>query len=228
MFSDETLSAYLDGELDEAKRADVEAWLATDAGAAARLERMAANDAMLRRALPRLAAPASDPLADLIASGATPAPAPLHRPRWLNQAAALAAACVLGVFAGQLLTSTGEQRLFGLSSAMQHALDTAQSGSTIQVGGQQVQMAISFQTPDSRYCRQFRVVEAGAAADAVACRDVEGWRLVVQAAAPSDEPSSYQTASAEDTPIDAAISALGGAAVLNPDEEQRLIERNWR
>lgn len=226
MFNDETLSAYLDGELDETKRADVEAWLAADAGAAARLERMAANDAMLRRALPRLAAPASDPLAHMIESGATGAPAPRGRTRWLNQAAALAAACVLGVFAGQLLTSTREPS--GLSSAMQRVLDTAQTGSTTEIGNQQVQIAVSFQTPDNRYCRQFRTTEGNARTDILACRDAEGWTLIVQAATPNDELSSYQAAGAEETPIDAAISALGGAAVLDADEEQRLIERNWR
>lgn len=226
MLNDELLSAYLDGELDETKRALVERWLAEDKGAAARLERMRNSDDLLRRAIPRVATDASDPIAALIAGDPPTNVVPFKR-SWARQAAALAAACVLGVLVGRLVMPAQDGALLSLNAPMQRVLDTAISGDATHAGAEQVQVALSFQTDTGAVCRQFQTTSGQRVADGVACRDGDKWRLIAQAetAAPAQE---YQTAGAEDTPIDAAIAALGTASVLSADEERALMQNSWR
>jgi len=55
--SDETLVAYLDGELDGAERQHVEAWLAADHAARDRLTGLAQSADLLRSAFPLCTAP---------------------------------------------------------------------------------------------------------------------------------------------------------------------------
>ncbi len=50
MHNDEALVAYLDGELDDAERQDIDAWLDSDASARDRLVALAASAALVRSA----------------------------------------------------------------------------------------------------------------------------------------------------------------------------------
>ena len=79
--TDETLSAYLDDELDADARAALESLLARDAAARERLQALSDSDARLRAAMP-LGSAEADPLAALILGGtasARRAPAPAGR-----------------------------------------------------------------------------------------------------------------------------------------------------
>ncbi len=231
MLNDELLSAYLDGELDQTKRALVESWLASDTGAATRLDRMSNADAALRRAIPRVAPDAADPVAALIMGRTSATVIPLRR-TWARQAAAIAAACVLGVLVGRLDAGDSVNGVVApgmeLSAAIENILDTASSGGSAPIMGGEVQMALTFQTESGGVCRQFRTTSGARAADALACRDGGEWRLVVQAEAPSSSEEVYRTAGAEPSPIEAAVNAMGGAIVLNESEERALMSANWR
>ena len=232
MLNDQLIGSYLDGELDQEKRALVEYWLVNDNGAAARLERMRGADALIRRAIPKLNADALDPVAALIM--APPSNVVNLRPVarvWVRRAAALAAACVIGVLAGRVssdqVSVAGLDPHMRLSPEIERILDTAPSGQSAPVLGGEVQVALSVQTESGALCRQFRATSGSDAVDAVACQEGGQWRLVVQTAA-ADEAASYNTASAAVSPVDAAIAALGGAVVLHESEERALIAAGWR
>ena len=229
MLNDGLIGTYLDGELDQEKRALVEHWLAHDKGAAARAERIRSADAMLRRAMPKVAPDEADPIAALIMEGPTNVVTFTGR-RWVGRAAAIAAACVIGVLVGRgsvpsLVTSIDPK--MHLSADIERALETLPSGQAVAIMGGEVQMALSVQTVSGAVCRQFRTVSGSDAADALACREGDNWRLVVQAAAPR-EAVSYGVAAPTASPIDAVISAMSGAAVLDDAEERALMTANWR
>ncbi len=121
---DDWLSAYLDGELTEVDRAQVEAWLARDASARSRLERLRAVSQELR-ALPRAAfrREASERLLESLKQETTPQPTavtgavgraakPIHdasvhdgRRRWTYVLATLATAAAVTL----LVSPRGEQ-----------------------------------------------------------------------------------------------------------------------
>ncbi|TLY71052.1 MAG: hypothetical protein E6K46_07405 [Gammaproteobacteria bacterium] len=111
-YSEETLMAYADGELDPAARAALEAAMAADPGLAQRVARHQALRARLRAALdPVLDEPLPQRLLESVRGAAAPRPAakviPLRRPaapRWSwPQLGALAASLVLGALLGPLV-----------------------------------------------------------------------------------------------------------------------------
>jgi|CXWL01.1.fsa_nt_gi hypothetical protein len=226
MLNDELIGAYLDGELAPEKRALVERQLAGNNGAAARLERMRSADALLRRALPGSARSEKDPLAALIMGGWQSA-SRSSAPHWGRRAAAIAAACLIGVLAGRLsapdsIVVTG----MSLSAEATRVLDRVGSGELAPVAGGQMQVALSFRTESGEVCRQFRT-NASVQTDAVACRVGDGWNMIVQAAVRDTDGAGYRTASADDA-ISAAVNALGGVSALDDAEERALIDANWR
>jgi hypothetical protein len=233
MLNDQLIGAYLDGELDPEKRALVEYWLANDNGAAARVERMRGGDALLRRAIPKMGADSNDPLTALILARPTNVVNLFERVaqgQGVRRAVALAAACVLGVLAGRFSDSPaapGFDPRMSLNAEIERVLETMPSGQNAPIMGGELQMAMSLQTESGAFCRQFRVTSGPDVADAVACREDGQWRLAVQAAAPA-ETESYVAAAATASPIEAAINAMGGANVLDHNEERALIASDWR
>jgi hypothetical protein len=232
MLNDELISAYLDGELDQDKRALVEHWLASDNGAAARLERIRNADSLIRRAIPTIATSADDPIAAMI-MGTPPVNVVVFKRPWVRRAAAIAAACVMGLLVGRFsapnfvsLERAAGQQMY-VSAELARVLDVTPSGATAPVMGGEVQMALSVQTESGVVCREFRTVAGARSVDAVACNEGGGWRMIVQAAVPR-ESGRYTTAGADASPTEAAINALGGAIVLDAREEEALIRAGWR
>lgn len=224
MLNDELICAYLDGELDAEKQAMVEHWLASDAGAAARVERVRNADGLLRQAYPQFAREASDPLAAMIISPAANANHAAPR-QWSMRVAAMAAACVLGVLIGHyaepsntLLSSGGE---------ISRLLDDLPSGRAAAFHGGQFEVVLSLQSDAGELCRQYRIEHGNEAVDALACRSSDDWRVVVAAADSVTVEGAYIPAGA-DSPIDAAIARLGAATALDEDQERALIARSWR
>lgn len=228
MLNDELIGAYLDGELDEQKRALADHWLASDKGAAARLERMRRADALLREAIPRVATQPDDAIAALIAG--QPDNVVQFKPRaWARQAAALAAACVLGVLLGRAVapgTSPVAGDQMRVSAEVSRILDTLPSGQSAPIMGGSVDVAMSVQTDSGDVCRQYRTRFGDDAADAVACQDNGGWRMLVQTAA-AESDGGFTPAGAT-SPIDAALSGLGPATALDQAQEQAMIAARWR
>lgn len=247
--TDELLRAFVDGELDAAAAARVQQLLATDAQAAAFVQReralrqrlSAAFDPVLDEPVPeRLLAAlgkappaANDPTArapvlDLAASRALRAPRRFGGwPAWMGMAASL----VLGVFVGQRLApddsppvaAAGGQWVAGAPLAQ--ALDS-QSVAT-QPAQAPVQLALSFQAQDGRYCRSFTLPQQAMAG--LACREAGRWRMEVLAKTEDAPSGGYrQAASALPPAVLQAVDARIAGAPLDAAAEQQALQRGWK
>jgi hypothetical protein len=223
-FSDETLMAYADGELDPAARAELEAAMGSDPQLAQRV----AEHRVLRERLRRAFEPVLDePVPQRLLSAARGATSgessvvPLRgarpaAPRWSwPQWAALAASLIVGALLGPLLlrsnadtVTTRDGRLLA-AGALAHAL--SQQLASSQSPQASVQMGVSFRSRDGTYCRSF-VLHADSALAGLACREGGEWRLQVLAAAASAAatPGGYRPAAA---PLPAAVTQAVDALI---------------
>lgn len=228
MISDEMLMAYADGELEGAERDAVEAALAQDEAARARLDAhqrlktklSAAFDGALTEPVPaRLAQAASPPASAAIINLSN------RRPRWSARewgamAASIAAGLVLGVGlmgrpAPLIATDAGALVARG---ALAHALDTQLAADATGA----VRIGLSFRSNTGGFCRSFDLIEANTSG--LACRDGDGWALALVTANPQTE---IRSASA--TPeILAAIDARIVGDPLDAESEARARNRGWR
>jgi hypothetical protein len=223
MLNDDLISAYLDGEHDAERRAMVEHHLRTDAGAAARLERMRGADDVLKRAFAsRDFAKDDDVLATMILS-----PQRVVGPRdWMKRAAALAAAAVFGLVIGQAVRGDGAQTPYAISAQEAQLLDTQMSGRVTNISTGAFEVVLSLRSDAGQMCRQFRLTRDMQSTDVLACkRDGEEWRMVAAAQAVGVE--GYVPAGSN-SPLDAAIETLGAVQALDSSEEAAQIEGGWR
>lgn len=223
--NDDLISAYIDGELDADKRALVEHWLASDAGAGARLKRFRESDAALRLAVPRISAPENDPLVALLNSDRErPGVAALRN--WGVRVAALAAACLVGVVAGRTVGAPAPGSPLALPQNVQHFLESTESGREVRVDGAAMQVVLSVMTDDGP-CRLFNADYVDASVETVACREDGVWRVRARAPRPAGASEGYVTAGSN-AAIDATLAGLGGVEALDADQEAVAIASGWR
>ncbi|MCR5876768.1 anti-sigma factor [Phenylobacterium sp. J426] len=213
---DLTVAAYVDGELDAQARARFEAEIAVDPS-------LAREVAAQRRLRARLAAAYDPVLAEalpleltLAAQAVNDRPAKrFGLPHW----AAVAASLVAGVLVGR--TTIVEPDALAARGQLAQALDRqlAADGGPIQVG-------LSFQANDGRYCRTFQSAPDRRAG--LACRDGGGWRLrTVTAWAPANV--DYRTAGVDTPPeVLAAVDALIAGEPLDAAAERAARARGWK
>lgn len=189
-FSEETLMAYADGELDPQARTAVEAAMAADPEIAGRVARHKALRGKLRSAFDPVL---NESPPDRLIAAARGAPAvrregnviPLRRKpasRWSwPQWGAVAASLIVGVLAGQTLlhspssetiTTRNGQLLAGgvLARALSDQLASTQPQTA------PVQIGVSLKSKNGDYCRTF-VVRESATVAGLACRESQEWRL---------------------------------------------------
>lgn len=236
--NDEVLCAYLDGELDAEMRARVEQALVDDAGARVRLERMRAADERLKAEIPLSALQPNDPLSARILDG-TPAPRVSRPPLRLGAVITALAAGIGGVIVGFVLARSQEvpetpfvaaapaPSLSGAASnrLLLAALDSGESGKSIEEGGHSARVILTFEADDGRYCRAFRSHEASTAAEGVACRNGGQWEVVAWDGT-VDPDEGFRAAGASEL-LDDVMDRLGGGAALEAADERALIERHW-
>lgn len=221
MLNDDLIGAYLDGELDAERSAMVEQQLRADKGAAARLERMRAADDVLKRALPAARISQDDALAASILAAQPFA----HRRDWALRIAALAAAAVFGLLIGRG-ASNDAPAPYAISAQEARLLDTQPSGRVTEISTGAFEVVLSLQSEAGDVCRQFRLTRDMQSTDVLACRrGVEEWRMVAAATAASVE--GYVPAGAN-SPLDAAIEALGPVQALDTVQEGEQISSGWR
>lgn len=132
------LHGYADGRLAPEHAAEVEALLARDPEAAARVAAIRAQNEQLGQALaPWLA----EPIPERLLNAATP-PASRSRATWWRPAAALAATLVAGIALGwfgreALLASRGTPTTFAREAAFAHAIYARDNGRPVEVGAQE-------------------------------------------------------------------------------------------
>lgn len=237
---DEELHAYVDGELDAARAARLEAGLAQDAALAARVARQrrlraalqARFDTVLDEPVPQRLQQTLAGMEDNVtpignAAGKRARPAPL----WWG---ALAASVLLGVLLGwNMPRDTGLPFASGAHGLVASGkLDAALSRQLASdgAGASGVVVALSFRADDGRYCRSFSLNNG---VDGLACRGEEQWQVeaVGMGAARDGSPAadSYrQAGSALSRTVLDAISARQAGDTLAASEEAQLRARGWR
>ena len=245
---DETLIAYLDGQLDEARCREIEAVLGADATLAARLDALARASDLARRSLAPRFEEAVPP--EMIAA-IWRAPDPRRRTdttssktAWTERLSAwlggprprLAFASVLVMLGGAWLALSLADRddlLAGQvlqDEALLLALDTADSAQVLHTRSATLELLGSFVAQGGEPCRAFTRLRDATETLAIACRDDAGdWTVAFAAegSAQTDDPG-YRTASDERTAeADAFLRDVLRATALDPSEERALIERGW-
>lgn len=234
-FSQETLMAYADGELDAQTRQAIEAEMAVDPQVAQEIERHRALRTDVGQAF---AGVLTEHVPDRLLRAATKtatttASAPRRQwawPEWTSIAASL----VIGVFAGRaLLPQSGESGLIAAgvdgrviaSGALAQALSeqlSSDDGSNIDIG-------LSFRARSGEYCRTFGA-RASNPVVGFACRDAEVWRVDMLSTAPRAESGGdYRMASTQlPAPVVQAIADRMQGEALDADEEAIARQRRWR
>lgn len=249
-FSDETLMAFADGELDEPTRSAVAQAMDSDPALAAKVEHHLALRKAVHGAFARtLGEPVPPRLRQVINAGNVVqldqvraarhkvsevllAPRRWSWPEW----GAMAATLVVGVLAG----SVGLDRLQGESAVMaslgtkgalgaRGQLDDALSRQLASAppAGASVNIGVSFVSREGQYCRTFAM---GAAAG-LACRSGSEWRIPVLteagAAGAAGEGAYRQAASAMPTAVLEAVDARAAGPSLDAKAEQAAAKRGW-
>jgi hypothetical protein len=244
---DDTLQAYVDGELDAAIAARIDAALLQDEQLASRVRQLRALQLRLRAEFdPVLAEPVPTRLSDLLqhpapSASARTASTMSHAPgrsrgagrhrtrRWLLPSAAVAASIAMlaaGLWwkAGSDLVRVRDGQQFAsgaLSQALDHALAGAPDpGSSIAIG-------LTFRGADGRICRSFVARERPMAG--LACHDAAGWSLPVlaQPTAPAGG-ELRQAASATAPEVQAAIDARIRGEAFDAQQERAARAAGWR
>jgi hypothetical protein len=251
-YSDETLMAYADGELGEPERSEIERALRGDAELAARVARHRALrqdvfgafagvldepvPARLRVVAGGAAAPAQQKVVQLdSARAARRAPQPERARSSWAQWGGMAAALVIGVFAGIL----GVQGMQGMQGEQLAALDQ-QGGALVAhgqleraltqqlasagIGAGAVQIGVSFVDKGGRFCRSFQV--GGSAG--LACREGAQWQLPLLAGSAAGNAGPYRQAGSAMPPavLDAIDERIAGQA-LDANAERAAQQRGW-
>ncbi|MGZ8289718.1 MAG: anti-sigma factor family protein [Telluria sp.] len=245
-FSDETLMAYADGELDELTRSAVERAIRSDPSLAAKVRQhtalrtdvFAAFSSVMDEPVPQRLAKAAKPGKVIqlnTARAARAAEASPQQRRWSwPEWGAIAATLMVGVLAGgagvmglqQISPVTTQGGAGGALVAQGHlaeALSHQLAGAAGPVAG--VKIGVSFESKDGGYCRSFLM---GSAAG-LACRNGAEWKLPMLAEAAPAAGGQYRQAAAEMPPmvLDAIDARITGRT-LDAKAEEAARARGWK
>jgi hypothetical protein len=243
-YDDQTLGAYVDGELDEAAREAFERALATDSDLVRRVEAQrklrralgAAFDPTLTETLPdRLLQTACgadrDTVVPIRASGKRPAR--WEAPHWWAVAASLLVGALLGRqvlgprAADTTALGTGPDGVVAsglLAKALSQQLAADRGGS--------VQIGLTFRATSGEFCRTFEMRGANAAHAGLACREPDAWHVrIIEALTPEATPDgAMRQASSTELPESvrrAVESSIEGDA-LDAAAEVTARDAGWR
>jgi hypothetical protein len=241
-FSDETVMAYADGELDAATRAAVELAMASDP----ELARNVARHRGLRERLhhefdPVLAEPVPEQLLAAASGAAAKARpsnvialkrSPVRQWAW-PQWGAIAASLIVGVLIAPLLRREPTEGPLGIrdgkvlvSGALARALSEQLASN--QTAGVPVHVGVSFLSRNGGYCRTFTLRDQSELAG-LACRDRDSWRVEALATRTATSGSGeYQPAATSLPPgIEQAVDALIVGEPLDARAEAAARASHW-
>lgn len=254
-FSDETLMAYADGELDDATRLAVEAAMRRDGTLARRVARLrAARDEVFADQGPsggvrsrhtanvvQLASVRAQRVATQQAARKA-ARRGWGWPEW----GALTAALVVGLAVGKFGLARWQPGWFGAPVTVptevvsRDGLLVAQGKLELilnqQMGGAapsegNVRVGLSFLSKEGGYCRSFTLVGVSQDLVGIACRASEEWLVpvMVQNARPQPTMSAYRMAGTEmPTAVLEAIDQRIVGGMLDTRAEVEALRRNWQ
>ncbi|MEQ1785214.1 MAG: hypothetical protein ABMA14_28045 [Hyphomonadaceae bacterium] len=243
-WTDEQLSAFLDGELSPADTEALARDMESDPQLAARAEAFgAANTAFVASAAQIDAVPLSSSLKAAMESPPT-AKAIAFRPRslraFLVEHRAIAASLLCAVSVWGVASSMapqpasdpfapGPDGVILASAPLYQVLETGRTGEARSVsGGATATPQLTFASADGQFCRQVALTSSSSSSAAILCRDADGWRpQVVAFGLPKSSPD-YQTASADRSPaLEAFLDARMSGAPMTAEEEGRLLNSKW-
>lgn len=246
-FSEETLMAYVDQQLDADTRAAVEAAMAMDSELARRVARhvalagniRAAFDPVLRETVPvrllNAVAASAERGATEVIDLAQQRQAQHSRPVWRwswPQWGAIAASLVVGVIAGRFSGPDIEPVQFAMADGRMVARGTLEHALSAQLASAQpdnapVRIGISFMAKSGEYCRTFALAQGSAG---LACRTGKDWRLQVLAQAAAAPPATVYRMAGSDMPsaVMREVEAAIVGSPLDATEEQSARQRAWR
>ena len=240
-YDEETLMAFVDGELAEPQRAEIAAAVQGDPVLARRVEQHRALRAqvagafspVVKQAVPERLLGAARGNTPPAAAGGKVLKFPARAARagstlWrAREWGAMAASVVLGVLIswkvfspGPTLVSASDGALLA-SGAIATALDS-QLAST-QQGSEPVLIGLTFRGVDGHYCRSFSLRAAGTAG--LACRVDGRWRIPVMAAAPAGEGMRQATSMPPE--VLTAIGARLSGEALDAAAERGALRAGW-
>jgi len=232
-YSDETVMAYVDGELDDAQSARLEAAMEHDAELTARVEMFAETRSAAQESLrPLLDEPVPAALRQAVeamaerhaAAGAAPVRRRIFFPAndWGRMAAAACVAAVLGGAVGYFSHGATEQpQLAQVDGALAAALDALPTGGEQKLGGATLRLIGSFVDQAQKFCREFELSAGAMATTSITCHDGRDWQVRLVVAAPA--AGGYAPASASET-LDAYLAAIGAGAPLDPAAERQAMQ----
>ena len=242
--SNEDLMAFVDGQLDPERAAEIASAVAADPSLEHRMAAYLESRAALSSAFDEvLSEPVPDHLRTLVlGDAATSRVVRMDRSRRYSalygwpQAIAASIILAVGVVIGAYLlptSSTDDVFATGLVTSdrsLARALESTASGTLSRVGEHKFKVLQSFRTADNSVCREYQAGGASRGATGVACRTADGWHVEVQVASDAPEQfSSYRPASGVDVAaIDDVLYRLGALPGFDADTENCLIANGWQ
>ena len=241
-YSEETLIAYADGELDAAQRVALETAMAGDPELAQRVARHQALRARLQAAFaPVLAEPVPERLlASVQGAAAGPRAASVvalprrERARWSwPQWSAIAASLIVGAQLGPALLRPGadatlvDTRGGRLAASGVLARALADQLASSQPAGAPVRIGVSFRSRGGAYCRTFSLTAGGLAG--LACHEQNAWRIETLSRAET-EPAAGEyrpAASALPPAVAGTLAEMIAGEPLDAAAESAARERGW-
>jgi len=243
-FTDETIMAYVDGELDSPTRAALEATAAADPDLA---RRIAHHRALRDRLRDEFALVLQEPVPErLIVAARSSAVSsrpdnvvPLKArptPPWSwPQRAAIAASLVVGVLVAPLLWRQGTGGPLALQGGHLVATGTLARALSEQLASTQaphaaIDIGVTFRSRNGAYCRTFQLRDQSALAG-LACREQERWQLEALAATTpsSATPDQYRPAASSLPPALAqTLDELIVGEPLGAGAEAAARAAGWR
>lgn len=245
-FTEETIMAYADGELDDTTRFEVELAMRQDPALAEKIRQhqllrsnvFGAFAGTLDEEVPqRLQAAARTGKVvhlDSVRQLRTPPPAPPRRARqgWAwPEWGALAATLIVGVLAGGIGShKLGGAQLAALDGGALKAEGKLAAALTQQLAGAapadaEVRLGVSFVARDGNYCRSFMLPKMAG----LACRSGDEWRIPVMASSVAGAAGDYrQAGSAMPAAVLDAIDERIAGKTLDANDEGEASKRGWK
>ncbi|NND83411.1 MAG: hypothetical protein HKN50_13365 [Gammaproteobacteria bacterium] len=249
-FTDDKLSAFLDGELSKEEMTVIRELLLNDDHLSDRLERLAFADALIKKQYQTIdARPLPQAIIELLAEGKDAAPTVSNvsvLSRFRQQVAMpvqIAAAITLAVATFALVQPGTQQPDYDLqplasgpvpaSTQLHQYLSSTPSSLTRSAGAgseRQFTPVLSFKDHDGHYCREFVQVTTEQTNRAVACMEGQQWSI--QLVATTGEPreqDEYQTASTlSPETFEEIVNDLVADLPLSHEQELQAIDNGWK
>jgi hypothetical protein len=231
MTDDEKFFAWLDGELEPAEAAEMEAKVAADPKLARLAEQHRALGARLSGAFdPIAAAPVPEqlqralrPSADVIDfATAKRARKPPPMPQWT----ALAATLAVGIFVGTIVPRQGNSPVeieggkIYAASALNQALDNQLASAP----AGEIRIGLTFRDHAGEICRSF----TQQASSGLACRTGGRWGVKGMFAAPEGQGSDYRMAGGMDPNLAALVDNSMSGEAFDATAEKAARDKGWR